>query len=245
MIGSIAARGAVERGVAVVISLGINRSVFLCHGCRSLVVAGNAQEVACAILDLVLAFGFGLNELPSEECIVGSSKVCLGHKDTLCTCLCTGKTDEAIVAVVAGMIEYEAGHGFRLGLRLSHGEFSLGVGSHGGEVELTGLGLTISAVRSLFTNGECQILHFCVTSFPNNHTVLSVVSDCTLGGGNVSPALLTLGGDVEDKFADVLGRVAHHHNVFCVGTEVRVFGIDGGFGRPRLFRCLNAPISLS
>ena len=243
---TIVARGAVERSVITIGSLGVNGSVCLSNGFRRLAVTTNAEiQTRTYVLNLVLAFGFSLNELPSEEALVSSGQVGQGNQSTLCTNLITIEADVARVAVVASMIEHEARHGFGIGTGFGFGEFSLGVGSHGSEGELTSLGRAVRTERNFRTYAKSQVLNVLTIGIPGNRTVFEVFSDDTLRRSDGRPALLALSRDVEDELADVLGIVRNHHNVVCVGTEVLGIGIDGGFGRPRLFRCLNAPISLS
>ena len=119
---SIRARGAIERGVAIVVSLGVDRSVFLCHSSRFLIPTSETKEEASTyVLNLELAFGVSLNELPSEAGLVVRGNVGQGDEDALCTHLSAIERDVTRVTVVASVIEHKTGHGFGLGIGLRYG----------------------------------------------------------------------------------------------------------------------------
>ena len=119
---SIRARGAIERGVAIVVSLGVDRSVFLCHSSRFLIPTSETKEEASTyVLNLELAFGVSLNELPSEAGLVVRGNVGQGDEDALCTHLSAIECDVTRVTVVASVIEHKTGHGFGLGIGLRYG----------------------------------------------------------------------------------------------------------------------------
>ena len=190
---SISARGAVERGVAIVVSLGVDRSVFLSYSCRSLAVASRAEiQASTYVLNFVLTFCFSLNELPSEAGLVVRGNVGQGDEDALCTHLSAIERDVTRVTVVASVIEHKTGHGFGIGLGigLRYGELCLGVGGYGGEVELASLLACVGAIRVVSTYRKLDILSI---AFPNGKTILLVNGDSAFRGSNLAPLLQTLG----------------------------------------------------
>ena len=119
---AIRTRGAVERGVSIVVSLGVDRSVFLCYSCRGLVVTSDTKEEASAyVLNLVLTFGFSLNELPSEAGLVVRGDVGQGDEDALSTYLSTIESDVTRITVGASVIEHKTRHGFGIGIGFRYG----------------------------------------------------------------------------------------------------------------------------